>query len=389
MISIIEDNNIKSFKDVDLYELDILSRLYHPNIVHKINITQSSDPNIAINHIYDLPHYSHRNIVELPLIDQTLVNLFYNKFLTTKMKLPILYKIAHALNFLHKNNIVHGNLLMENVLISGFQNYEPYLSNFDVSNRLNKSDDILAFGLLALKLISTNDDDNLLIALSGTSIEYHDKCLDLFVKTFDSSNCPYMTMEDVIQHPLFDHFRIEIETYVNELDDYNYAEDHRDILKLLIHWIKNIYSNVDVELLFLAIDLFNRTDSLYQDINERMYVAVVAIYIASKFVLKNNFRNDDLVNKLLTELPELTIEIILLKEREIIKLLDGVLNISKLYKSCNNVDQLMLTFNHIIMNYDSTTYYKVNIDEWISTMELYIGCPKRNDKHITIEEFFS
>jgi len=387
MISIIEDDNIKSFKEVDLYEFDILSRIHHPNIIHKISF--DSNRNIVANNTNNTNYLPqsfdyNRKIVELPLIDQTLVNVFYNKFLTTKMKLPILYKIAHALNFLHQNNIVHGNLLMENILISGFQNYEPYLSNFNF-NKLNKSDDILAFGLLALKLISTTDNDDLLIALSGISLEYYDECLDLFMKIFNEL---YITMEDIIQHPLFDNYRVEIDPYVEELDYYNYADDHRDILKLLIHWIKNVYSTVDVELLFLAIDLFNRTDSLFQDANERMYVAVVSMYIANK-ILFGEININDLINKLLEDLPELTIEIILLKENEIIKLLDGVLNISKLYKSCNNTDQLMLTFNHIIMNYDSTTYYRINVDEWISTMELYIGCPKRNDKHITVEEFFS
>lgn len=383
-LHVIKNINIET----DLIELDILSRLYHPNIIHHTKISDSISSTILS--------------VELPLVDRTLTDLLKNKYLSTQVKLPIMYKLSHALKFLHKNNIVHKNLTIENVLLRGFNNYEPYLTGFENSNESTNQDDkyidIWAFGILCLNIITNNNitNDKIIFSLptllNGVSQKYYDNLLDLLFNIFKLEPCDRLTAKQIHNHPLFDEFRENvIDNYIiKELTICEYADDHRDILKLLIHWTKNIYKCYDISLLFLAIDLFSRTDNYYKDndSNQRMYVAATCLYISSKF-FETTISLCDFVSNISNDIPSINNNDVINYELKIVKLLNGVLNVSLYYKSCDNIDQLMLTFDNIIMSRDSTLYCKTDIIKWINIMELYIGTPFVNNKKITIDKFLN
>lgn len=90
----------------NLQEIDILSRLEHPNLLHiKSILTKDSCDieNIGL-------------ITDLALFDlNTFLN--YNKILTIKDKLPILFSIANGLAYLHKFDILHLDIKPDNILI--------------------------------------------------------------------------------------------------------------------------------------------------------------------------------------------------------------------------------------------------------------------------------
>ena len=71
-----------------LNEIDILSRINHPYIIHT--------PGIITKHDFHIDGIA----IILPLADRTLFNIITDYNMTTEDKLPILYKLSTALAFL-------------------------------------------------------------------------------------------------------------------------------------------------------------------------------------------------------------------------------------------------------------------------------------------------
>jgi hypothetical protein len=140
-------------------------------------------------------------------------------------------------------------------------------------------------------------------------------------------------------------------------------------------------------LLFLAIDIFNRAAAKVSITNNMNTIATVALYLSSKFWTSEVTFNTilEIVN---IEAPDITLDNCISTEINIIRLLDGNLYSSHLYNKCLHVEHLILSFNKIIMDRDSTLYFKVDIDQWIISMSEHIDNPS-NNKNIAICDFFS
>lgn len=426
---ILPDDSYQTFGLDSLNEVDILSRVQHPYIIHAAKIITSR--NCQIDGM----------AIVLPLADRTLYDIIKDPLMTTENKLPLVYKLATALEFMHRSRILHLDIKSTNVVLQGDI---PYFIDFglsmvvdnttngkhDRSTRVtidhrapeilaggriyNAAVDIWAFGIMLLYILSgrgvfnvdfntitpeafryvvvnmfTNPTQTLHPLLSGVRLEYRDLCVDLLSKILQLNPSMRFTASQIRDHPLFDGVREVVDGQLENPPIYhNYSADHRDILKLMIHWGKTLYSTSRAELLFLAVDLFNRMGSFYKDreaIN-RMSLAATCLWIAAKLTNSIQIPLDIYVPELIKMVPYLIPEMILNDEIEITHSLSGILNVSNLYVACSTGDELIFTFTHVILNRDSTLYARTDIPRWIQTMKGYILNPIHKDKNITITE---
>lgn len=413
----------------NLIELDILSRIVHPNIIHQIEIITDAEceklDGIAII---------------LPLADRTLADI---KRETTDFKLPFLYKTAEALKFLHDNNILHLDIKDKNVVLQGKNSLlidfglslivdNIITGEFDSLQRVtidhrppellsgsriyNAAIDVWSFGIMMLTVLSGlpsvydvnwdtitdeqlvyhtiqifSDPNNLDHYLKPVREKYRQLCKNLLSKILVIDPTKRITMKEIVADPLFAVYR---ETNGGELIEphipYDYADDYRNILKLIVHWANEIYPNERAELLFLAIDLYSRLSSFFKNkqSHDRMILGSTCLFMASKMVPINNLIYlDHYVPKINMMVSNITASNILDMEKEIIHLQNGILHINKLYQTAINANQLIQTFKFVIMSYDSTLYAKLDISAWLNIVndELPIESTK-NDKNITINE---
>ncbi len=310
-----DDNLSQDYGIENLLEIDILRRISHPHIMRSIEIL--TPLSVDIKGIACI----------LPLGNRTLSDVMIDPLMTTDEKLPIFYKLAHGLHFMHNNNILHMDIQPNNVILQESKKKKkciPYFINFqssilidDISlqeqqnknqqndqptfyhkppellngcNVYNKATDIWSFGIMMLSVISgrtvfpgdyeklsqpdfaklisslfcdTKIYDNL---LCGVRPHYKDLATDLFSKMLQIDPSNRIMVEDVLNHPIFNKFRsihVDDGVILNPSISSIHSDDHRDILKLLIQWASEIYGNKSSQILFLAIDLFFRLASHY------------------------------------------------------------------------------------------------------------------------------
>jgi hypothetical protein len=424
----INQNDIYKIYGVDtLTEIDILSKIHHPNI-------------IQINKILTPVDYQINGIaLVLPLADKSLYDCIKDPTMTTSLKIPIIYNIANAISFLHSNNILHLDIKLENVVL---QNNHPYLIDFglaltvddanigrclsnehitldyrppeiiDGSNVYNSSSDIWSFGILMFYFLSGENiygTDvgklgikqfyNLIIQkfsdktifkrlLMNISPDYRSKCEDLLSKVLQTDPKKRISAQEICDHPLFDKHRKSINgTIVDPPIIYTYGPDQRELIKLLIRWAGDIYGDYPVEILFLAIDLFNRLGSYYknEDENKKIHVVATCLWMAGKITEYYFYQLKPYIEKLSVLVQNMSESLLLKCEMEIISHLSGILYISKFYKMSTNAHDLKTNFDNIIMSRDSTLYARVDINKW--TIVLAENRKPSANKNITIKNF--
>jgi len=412
-----------------LIEVDILSRLHHPNIMHSVKVITPQDCGIE------------GMAIILPLGERTLNDIAGTPFATTDNKLPIFYKLASALEFLHSLGILHLDIKSSNVVI---KDNIPYFIDFgislfvddsvvgqydqnirvsydhrapeilDGSHIYNAAVDIWAFGIMLLFTLTTNtiykvkydkishfelsdiitnmfsDPDSIPLLLDGISSKYLSGCIDLLTKILQIDPTKRITAKQIREHYVFDDFRTEISGFTeNPIINTNYAIDHRNILKYIIYAAFDLFPKRQVKILFLAIDLFNRTASKYAEKTEydRIGLGFTCLWVAYKLIKDISYPLDKFIKdvKCMAKFDD---ETILDCEIEIISSLSGILNVSALYSACKTVDDLDYIYTNIILNHDTSLYANTDIPTLIETMKNKIPAPIYKGKNISIEEFF-
>lgn len=431
---ILPDADYKKYGLDSLNEIDVLTRVNHPHIIHAAKIITTH--NCEIDGL----------AIILPLADRTLYDIIRDPRMATENKLPILYKLATGLEFLHRSRILHLDIKSGNAVLQGIQDNTPYLIDFGLSMivddiEVGKYDrntrvtidhrapeilaggrvytaavDIWAFGIMMLYILggrgifdvdfATITDAQLhdvVVAmfstpaifeklLVGVREKYRLLCIDFFTKVLQIDPAKRLTAKQICDHPLFAEFATPIDgTLSNPPIAHDYAPDHRDILKLLIHWAQSLYSTSRAEMLFLAVDLFNRVASFYKgrDALNRMSLAAACLWVAAKLTNAKSLPLDIYVPELVKMVPGITVEGILQDEVEIVHLLSGILNVSALYAASANGDELKLSFSHIILDRDSTLYARTDIPKWSQIMKTLAPNPTYTDKAITITQLMA
>ncbi|WP_372367943.1 PQQ-binding-like beta-propeller repeat protein [Candidatus Uabimicrobium sp. HlEnr_7] len=115
-----------------LREALAMSKLSHPNIIKIYDISKEEGS-----------YYFTMRYIE----GETLSSLIKNKRLTTSKIVDITTKIAHAIHYAHKNNVLHRDLKPSNIMIN--KNGEPIIMDFGLArqirdrSRLSQTGDIL------------------------------------------------------------------------------------------------------------------------------------------------------------------------------------------------------------------------------------------------------
>ena len=431
---ILPNENYKNEGFEDLTEIDILTRTHHPNIIHAIRIV--TPYSCEIDGV----------AIILPLAGRTLYDIMLDPRITTDDKLPSLYKLAKALEFLHRSHILHLDIKNTNVVLQGDV---PYLIDFGLSmvvddvvvgkydpmirvtidhrapeilagGRIyNAAVDIWAFGIMMLYTLiqrpiypvpdfykitdaelydivvkTFSNPETLPRLLDGVRDKYRGLCIDLLSRIFQIDPTQRITAHEISDHALFNEFRHPIDGFlIVPPIGYDYAPDHRDILKVMINWAQVIYPKSRAEVLFLAVDLFARISSFYKNREalDRMILAATCLWDAAKIV-DQTVPLPSYMTELIKIAPIITVDKadkILDTEIEIIHLLSGILNVSTLYSACSTGDELKFNLYDIILNKDSTIYARLDVPTWVRLMRQHIPIHKYRDKNITITELFS
>ena len=388
-----------------LVEIDILRRVRHPNIIHAYNIFTS--------------YYHEINGIGmiLPLADRMLKDIINDLMTPVETKLYLFYKIARGLEFLHNNGILHLDIKGCNIVV---KSGEPLLIDYGLSMytdsvTIGKDDkrtrvtldhrppellfvrqkgqyfhydgavDIWSFGITMLYAFSANSDifdidltkltinefRNLVInmftdanntvydLLDGVDVTYKELLVDLLVRILEVNPNNRLTATEICNHPVFINYQHDIPQGTIEKPPINgtYSADHRDIIKLIIYWCRNLYPDEQAVLLFLAVDLYSRTASHYanSDPKLRMLLGATCVWMSAKLtdssiIMANNYAH------LLARfyLPNLTYQDIIDMEMAVIHYSDGILYVSNLYKACSTVNQLKLTLQKIFRQLNHT-----------------------------------
>lgn len=243
----------------------------------------------------------------------------------------------------------------------------------------------------AIRANFTND-QFIRTALAGVRDKYRDLAIDLLSRMLQIDPTLRPTAAEVCDHPLFTDFREEVNgTLEVPPIAHDYAPDHREILKVMLNWARTLYPQSRAELLFLAVDLYNRLGSFYKDDEpaDRDNLAAACLWVAAKLTDSQTIPLNLYVQEMVKMAPNVTATKILKTEVTIIHLLSGVLHVSKLYTECINGDELKFSYNHIIIAKDPTLYARVDVPAWIAAMKQYIPNPTYQDKNITIVQLIS
>ena len=127
--------------------------------------------------------------------------------------------------------------------------------------------------------------------------------------------------------------------------------------------------------------------SFYKNFDDikRIHIVATCIWMAAKITEFEYLKLSIYVSKLSSIVNNMEEKIILESETEIVSHLSGILYIAKLYKKCNSVHHLRLTFDNIIMSKDSTLYGRVDIDKWVDVMNEQNKLP--GSKNLSIKKF--
>lgn len=309
-----------------LFEIDVLFRIHHPYIMHADKFVLTADgPGIM-----------------LPAIDSISFTSILNK--TTKEKIPLLYKILRVYKFLDEN-LPKGGFAMRDIIFT-------------------ENNDIVIF----VSEMNTNITD-IIRSIMGDLILVSDKYQNDIENLF--------TMEDKLKSKIFDPYREDIQFAIvgastNDRGPDNvriadveftgeYPPDTREIIKSMIILIRDNFENWYVEHLFLAIELYRRVIPYYFDnsYHERNLVMFACVYMASQFAHITRGENALHIithnSHYATGYPVTKNELID-RQNEILKIINGVININKYYNRANNRADLIDLYKNVIMNKDVSYY---------------------------------
>jgi serine/threonine protein kinase len=461
----INNDNYLSKGIENLTEIDILSRLTHPNILHIYKIITKDECNIKnIGLVTELANHD--------------LTFYINnvRTLTIEEKIPILFKVANAVQYLHKFNILHLDIKPDNILLFDISNtrgmnlsdsgsnsmkmsiepkmsefeikladfgyalktqnvhngiytkldrmtlgYKPLESIFPVHNGLyyyNNKSDIYSLGLTFLTIIS---EENLLPYKGITTLQQYYKEYD-YLNTKDGLKafiryCISNIFEDyksivfyllysmldfdvnnradinsVLNNPLFNGFKIETgdvaDIVFDDPDDTigtnaNIEKGNKGIEMINII-ASNIYGRSSIEMLFLAYELFFHF--IKEDLN---IIVMTCVWMADKYI--NGYVQYSL-EQYFELLRKADIEIyinpneILKCELFIIRVLDGNINVAKIFTISNSIEDLIYYYNNIIIKNPLLLKSDELFNIYYNTINKSLN--NNSNKYITINDFF-
>lgn len=417
----------------NLNEIDIMSKLRHPNIMSAIRIITSND---SLN----------SNLIIMDIAENSLYKYIKQHRKTTLDKISIVEKtsllldVCRGLSFLHDNNILHMDLKMDNILICNgraklcdFGNSvyvhddlksdiynKKYISvheyttpNYRAPEIINvpyiysPKSDIWALGLIILytlieklfNLSSSTDEQSAIIIseLFGvgftsrlqeyfSEIEYMDGFIDLIPRILTIDPKLRISLNAIMIHPVFSTISENINTNniqliqpkLTHIDNYNInqSKGFKTLVKTALmfdSYCETVFLSTDIyhRSLFMCEKLFsnNVIDPHVDKSTLYDYLAVISYWMASK-IITNVSINVETVLDILNN--ELTINDIILAEEKIVEAFQGIIYRTNYFNSSQCQHELITAFNHI-------TKILTNQFTDISTKQILSSCSQHDE----------
>lgn len=387
-------------------ELDLVRRLDHPNIIKAVDLLIPSQVCLVEDFGYVMP------------LGQPIDALDFRTHVQS-----YLGDILSGLCYLHDNGILHFDIKGENIVkVDG----RICLIDFTVSNQdhlvqpgsyidkrilsfvpevsppetfatsdmipVSYATDIWAVGMMILRFHGLKVEESYETWATSFDTRQVDKWvknkpLALLTKLMmdpDPNNRP--TARTLLNSRFFGSRDVKVEIYEPEMDVYNVLPDMdvRELMKLQVTLLQNVIPGADVEILFLAMDLFYRYCGLVDNDNYRYQAALVicsnmALYTIT-FVITNMWEYAR-VNFNFAISDERIFEV----EMDILSKLGGKINVNAVYRKAKSADQLAAGFGLIYFNPDPLILSRMDIDKWTELLDEKM--PGEDDKKMKIGEF--
>ena len=140
-----QERSMKIFKKKEgnenklLNEVNILSQITHPNILHIYEYFKESSNFYLITEYYEGNELT--DLLEELILDESVTPAQHH--LSEKKACPIIKQLMSAIFYCHKNNIIHRNLKPESILLEWFNDEEKkgFIKKIVTQNKCNISDE--------------------------------------------------------------------------------------------------------------------------------------------------------------------------------------------------------------------------------------------------------
>lgn len=365
-------------KDVFPIEIDVLSRLSHPNILHAEKLLSSIDCDMTgFGIVSELASYSLYDVRGDPMYTMT-------------NKIKNLYEVLQGLKFLHINKILHIDIKDENILLFGsLDNPTAKLTDFGLSLYVDNpskgrsfsrvqgspyytapeilkgsviystSTDIWSVGTMYLRFFAQRDifssaktpkDLGFLLSQNFSDSHRRDYIRKYLLKLENSTELLKLldgmlrlnpreryTIDNLLKSPLFANFNGS----EGEINGIAFPEIRdADIIAVLGELFTSIkyVEEVSVSTLFLTINF------IYKTIDLQLSRRVKSCFDLARAVIESR--------------PALGSEALLIMKR-----LNGILLDDVYYTACKNLEDLKIAFLEVILN--PHIYTSVNIEDWL------------------------
>lgn len=319
-------------KGENLKEIDTLFRLKHPYLMHGLKILA----NCSIEGTGIL----------MPLVDGTVENI-YNMNLMTQDKIPIMYKLLRALEYLYDENLMYDGHLEIFYHLTGTGtggetgtggDIVPYIfyhcgnsdSGYNSDSGIYGEREDMQIELANIfKLLLTDGKRFNSDFLSGVDKKYQQDLKLLLDQMLNNHK-----IKDILNNPLFRNYREIImprEIIISMLGET--PPDTNDIINAMKSYIEQYHAVWSQKYISLAINLYHRVIPNYYEYSyfQHLIIGYTCIYIANHFLpITNSSMHHKEMHHILKQLdPELEVRVTAQQIHEtvleIIVLLNGVL----------------------------------------------------------------
>ena len=409
------------FGITNLTEIDALSRLSHPNIIHADAIlTPYTSQQSGVN-------------IVLPVTYRTLHTLLSDHSLTTGDKLPYLHQIACALSYLHQQDILHLDVKALNISIvaNGTDNnavlcnmascaHSPFITDkvrVTLDHRApellgmgpytyTKAVDVWSYGIMFIYMITGlpiypvdfstitieefhqvvtsmfNDNTVMEKLLYGIDSMWQKQCIDLCQRMLAVDSTKRCSFDDIIRHELFTGLPVPTGNIIKSPYITEYSEYHRDIIKLMVNFCITIFEAEHVQGLLIVLDLYKRCSPYYKtkDAAASFILGITCIYLASKYCNYRSYSIEEFIKLVETDGFKVNVENIISTEIAILHMTNGIIGQS-LFDICRSAGCITYLVDNVLVSRDNTLYSTITSD---SLAEYDNGV----SKHLTISKVY-
>lgn len=305
-------------------KLDVLSRLVHPHLLSMITLhspyTADASEELMV-------------IVPLPSIVLAMNVL---KFWSARDKREMLYKVGHALRFLHHCGYAHNDLSMDNIKLVSLSNKHPVLDGFDKLSSGDTAADVAAFCALCARVTGVTVEADNMDTIMNMLVP---KGLDIAAHT-QSYVAPQATVAD----------------------EARFLQLHREGLKAVLVWSRRLadkFPSMTSQVLFEAIALYNHTRAYLPGTLTDMChsLAVACIILAGQVYCDDDY--DYTIMNIAGLYNAEAVKSVHKMQLFVLTMLNGMVRTDRYYPAACNLGELAILLYEVIMAKDNCHYYTV------------------------------